>query len=108
MHIDDYQTVAQSYAFYPNSGNEGGELYPVLGLNGEAGEVAEKFKKAMRDGVPDDFTEQVKKELGDCLWYISAIASEMGLKLSAVAQGNLHKLQGRSERGVLSGSGDER
>ena len=78
---------------------------------GEAGEVAEHAKKAIRDDagtVTDERRAAMAKELGDVLWYVSQLASELGLALEDVAQGNIEKLLSRQRRGVLSGSGDER
>jgi NTP pyrophosphatase (non-canonical NTP hydrolase) len=75
-------------------------------LTGEAGEVAEKVKKMVRDGTLD--TEGLKKELGDVLWYLAALASDLGVTLEEVAAGNVTKLRSRAERGVIGGSGDNR
>lgn len=85
------------------------EVYTVLGLCGEAGEVAEKTKKFYRDGLDYEATrEAVRKELGDVLWYLSETARHWGLLLSDVAEGNLAKLRDRRDRGVISGDGDNR
>jgi NTP pyrophosphatase (non-canonical NTP hydrolase) len=86
-------------------------LHWVLGLNGEAGEVAEKVKKIIRDhdGVMTDQDKQeLAKELGDVLWYIAVFAHQMGYQLDDVAMQNLEKLKSRKQRGVLGGSGDNR
>ncbi|MBM2817873.1 MAG: mazG [Parcubacteria group bacterium] len=86
-------------------------IYPVLGLCGETGEIAEKIKKVIRDEVgivSEQKKEEIKKELGDVLWYISQIATELGLSLSDVAKLNIEKLQSRLERNKISGSGDDR
>ena len=85
--------------------------YPALGLAGEAGEVAEHAKKAIRDDagvVSEERRQAMAKELGDVLWYVSQIASELGLELDEIARANLEKLLSRQRWGVLSGSGDER
>jgi NTP pyrophosphatase (non-canonical NTP hydrolase) len=85
--------------------------YPALGLAGEAGEVAEHAKKAIRDDagvVTEERRLAMAKELGDVLWYVSQLASELGLELDQIAHANLEKLLSRQRRGVLSGSGDER
>ena len=85
--------------------------YFVLGLNGEAGEVAEKVKKLIRDDdgvLSDERKELLKKELGDVLWYVAATADEMGLTMSEVAEHTIEKLKSRKERGVLKGDGDTR
>lgn len=80
--------------------------YLALGLNGEAGEVAEHIKKYIRDSHVD--TGAVIKELGDTLWYLARLADELGYTLEEVAELNLLKLADRKERGVIGGSGDER
>lgn len=109
MDMDFYQDAASETANYPSLGHP--VVYPALGLNGEAGEVAEKIKKLMRDkhGVTTvDFCREVEKELGDVLWYVSEIARQLNIKLSAVARTNLCKLASRADRGVIQGEGDNR
>ena len=109
LDINEYQQAARSTAIYPDAGRN--MIYPTLGLAGEAGEVAEKVKKVIRDkaGVFDaDTRTAIAKELGDVLWYVAQIASELDLDLSNVAQGNLDKLADRAQRGQLQGSGDNR
>ncbi len=100
----------QEYAKFFDTGAE----YPVhaktvhvLGLAGEAGEVVEKFKKHLRDGVPMDIAD-LAKELGDILWYVAVVARDHGLHLADIAELNLTKLQSRHDRNVLGGSGDNR
>lgn len=107
--FDAYEQLAGRTARYPGRG-QGALTYPVLGLTGEAGEVAEKLKKILRDrdGVVGDQREAIAKELGDVLWYVAACCHELGVSMSDVAQGNLDKLQSRAQRDVLGGSGDER
>lgn len=109
LSFDDYQALAGSTARYPGRG-EGSLVYPVLGLTGEAGEVAEKVKKIIRDreGVVGDQRDAIAKELGDVLWYVAACCHELGVSMADVAQGNIDKLQSRAARGKLGGSGDER
>jgi NTP pyrophosphatase (non-canonical NTP hydrolase) len=105
----EYQGRSRSTAVYPQAGAN--FVYPTLGLSGEAGEVAEKVKKVLRDrgGRMDDETRAaVEKELGDVLWYVAQLATELGLELGAVAEKNLAKLASRKDRGVLTGSGDDR
>ena len=102
MTFDEYQKFARSTAFYPE---ECKVTYPTLGLCGEAGEVAEKVKKNIRDGKSLD---GVGLELGDVLWYISALADDLGVTLEEVAQANVDKLQSRKDRGKIGGSGDNR
>lgn len=109
MTFDEYQKESRKTAKYPNIGNN--FVYPTLGLCGESGEVAEKIKKVLRDknGFVDEATKaEVAKELGDVLWYLSQIASELGLSLEEVASQNIKKLFSRLERGKLGGSGDNR
>lgn len=84
--------------------------YLVMGLASEAGEVADKFKKAIRDGIPDTekYKEGVTKELGDVLWYVANIARLMGVSLEDVMAKNVEKLALRKKRDCLHGSGDDR
>ncbi len=107
--FNEYQEKARKTAIYPNIGTN--PTYPTLGLCGEVGEVAEKIKKAARDngGVIDEQRRaDLKKELGDVLWYVAALASELKLNLNEIAEGNLEKLVSRQQRDVLKGSGDNR
>lgn len=108
MNFEEYQKLSRKTAVYKR---EHSLVYPTLGLAGESGEVAEKIKKVIRDkdGVVDKKTrEEVKKELGDVLWYISQLATELGLSLNDIAQHNIKKLSSRMKRGKLRGSGDNR
>ena len=108
MELAEYQRLSRRTAEYPR----GAWLaYPALGLAGEAGEVAEHAKKAIRDDagtVTGERRAAMAKELGDVLWYVAQLASELELDLDEIAQANLEKLLSRQRRGVLSGSGDER
>jgi len=109
MDLNSYQQSARVTARYPDVGAN--PIYPTLGLSGEAGEVADKVKKVLRDrgGVFDaTVREELKLELGDVLWYVAQLASELGLSLEEVAEANLAKLASRAARGRLSGSGDHR
>ena len=109
MELNAYQVAARSTARYPDVGSN--PTYPTLGLCGEAGEVADKVKKVMRDrgGVFDDETrEAIKLELGDVLWYVAQLSLELGYDLEQVATANLNKLSSRATRGRLGGSGDDR
>ncbi len=109
MNLNEYQEKARSTAIYPSIDNN--ITYPTLGLCGEAGEVAEKVKKIERDqgGIwSNDNQKDIMKELGDVIWYVANVASEFGLELEDIAQGNIDKLSSRKERGVLKGSGDDR
>lgn len=109
MTFNEYQERARETAVYPE---RFAILYPALKLAGEAGEVAEKVGKRLRDhdgNLSDDqFKAEIAKELGDVLWYISALANDLMLPLGAIAVANLSKLESRKERGVLQGSGDNR
>ena len=100
MTFDEYQKQSKETAIYEHP-----IIYPTLGLCGESGEVAEKVKKHLRDGSSLD---ELKKELGDVLWYISAIASDLKLSLDDIAETNISKLTSRLERGKIQGSGDNR
>lgn len=109
MEIKEYQEKSRKTAVYPDKDNN--FIYPTLGLSGEAGEVSEKIKKVIRDkeGIIDDETrESIKKELGDVLWYVSQIATELGISLDDIAEENIEKLYSRMKRGKLNGSGDNR
>ena len=109
MNFKTYQKKARVTAQYPNLGSN--NIYPTLGLVGEAGEVAEKVKKVIRDknGIFDeDSKKSIKKELGDVLWYLSNLCNEFGFSLDDVALQNLEKLKLRSASGTISGSGDDR
>jgi NTP pyrophosphatase (non-canonical NTP hydrolase) len=109
MRISEYQELSRRTATYPGAGDN--IVYPTLGLAGEAGEVAEKVKKLLRDDdgvLSDERRGALAGELGDVLWYVAQVATEAGLDLEEIAQGNLDKLLSRQRRGVLSGSGDSR
>ena len=109
MDFEEYQKKSRETAIYPNKGSN--FVYPVLGLVGESGEVAEKIKKILRDNngiVDEEKREEIKKELGDVLWYIAQLATELGLSLDEIARFNIKKLQSRKRRNKLHGSGDNR
>ena len=109
MELSDYQARSRATAVYPGAGEN--LVYPALGLGGEAGEVAEKVKKAIRDDggvLTPERRDALAGELGDVLWYVAQVATEAGLDLGEVAAGNLAKLRSRQERAVLQGSGDSR
>ena len=106
--LDMYQKVALTTAIYPR---EQAIIYPTLGLTGEAGEVANKVKKIIRDGSnknDNSMVSEIKSEIGDCLWYIAVLADDIGCKLSDIANTNLIKLANRKEKGTIGGSGDKR
>ena len=106
--LDMYQKVALTTAIYPR---EQAIIYPTLGLTGEAGEVANKVKKIIRDGSDkndDSLVSEIKSEIGDCLWYIAVLASDFNIKLSDIASTNLEKLANRKKNNTIHGSGDAR
>jgi NTP pyrophosphatase (non-canonical NTP hydrolase) len=106
--LDRYQINASSFAQYPE---HIGLLYTILGLAGEVGEVANKVKKIYRDsaGFLTDLTrEDLISELGDVFWYLSAVATEIDIPLSMIAEANILKLTQRQNRGTVGGSGDSR
>jgi len=106
MDFKTYQTKANSTAIYDAKFSI---LYPTLGLAGEAGEVAEKVKKIIRDNKQIvDEKEDIAKELGDVLWYIAAIGRDIGYSLEVIAEMNIEKLSDRKERGKIKGEGDNR
>lgn len=109
MNFSEYQKLSRRTALYPDRDNN--FIYPTLGLTGEAGEVAEKVKKVLRDkgGVMDETTKkEIAKELGDVLWYVAQVATELKLSLDEVASSNIAKLADRQKRNQLAGSGDNR
>jgi NTP pyrophosphatase (non-canonical NTP hydrolase) len=109
--FNSYQQAATGAAIYPGRGTVHGLVYVALKLNGESGEVADKISKIMRDddGVVDETRRNaIVAELGDVLWCVSAVASELGFTLTEVAQHNLAKIADRTARGVIGGDGDNR
>lgn len=109
--LDEYQRKAMNTAIYPDPGLPVGLYYTALGLAGEAGEVANKVKKVIRDngGVLDGQRRlAISREVGGVLWYCAALANELGYTLGDIAADNLDVLASRAERGVISGSGDNR
>ena len=103
--LDMYQKVAKTTAIYPR---EQAIIYPSLGLTGEAGEVANKVKKIIRDGTNQNIIQEISNEIGDVLWYVALLADDIGCKLSDIANDNLIKLENRKKKGTLHGSGDGR
>lgn len=111
MTLKEYDEKAATTAIYKDRGQN--IVYPVLGLAGEAGEVADKLKKMIANTGPASIlTPEQKKaflaEVGDVLWFVSACAYELGSSLEEVAQMNLEKLASRKARGVIQGEGDDR
>jgi NTP pyrophosphatase (non-canonical NTP hydrolase) len=109
MDFRDYQTKSRKTAKYPPIGHP--VIYPVLGLANEAGEVAGKVKKIFRDKdglIGEAEREALKGELGDVLWYLAQVCTELDLSLDEVAEHNIEKLYSRLERGKIGGDGDNR
>lgn len=108
MTLDEYQQKALETAIYSR---EFAIIYPALGMCGEAGEVADKVKKVIRDNG-DEFTAEKKseiaKEIGDVLWYCAPLSDDLGYSLNEIAEMNYTKLKSRQQRGKLGGSGDNR
>jgi NTP pyrophosphatase (non-canonical NTP hydrolase) len=109
MNLNDYQQLALRTAAPKDKKNE--LFHLLLGLCGEAGEIAEKTKKIVRD-QDSDFTkldtDDLAKELGDVLWHVAVIADYFNIPLDEVGEKNIAKLADRLKRGALSGSGDNR
>jgi NTP pyrophosphatase (non-canonical NTP hydrolase) len=109
MNFKDYQTKSRKTAGYPPIGHP--VIYPTLGLVNEAGEVAGKIKKVFRDKggeINEETREALKAELGDVLWYITQVATELDLSLDEIAEYNIAKLYDRLERDKIGGDGDNR
>jgi NTP pyrophosphatase (non-canonical NTP hydrolase) len=109
MDFNEYQQKSRKTALYPAIGHP--VIYPTLGLVNEAGEVAGKIKKVFRDKdghISEDTRQALKAELGDVLWYLAQVSTELGLTLDEVAEANITKLFSRLERGKIGGDGDVR
>lgn len=109
MNFKEYQKKSRKTAIYPNKDNN--FIYTTLGLVGESGEIAEKIKKVIRDGdgtIDDKKREELNKELGDVLWYLSQMATELKISLDDIAEKNIEKLYSRMDRGKIHGNGDNR
>jgi len=109
MDFNDYQTKSRITAKYPAIGHP--VIYPTLGLVNEAGEVAGKIKKVFRDKdgqINSETRDALKAELGDVLWYLAQVATELDLTLDEIAEYNIAKLMDRLERGKIKGDGDNR
>ena len=105
----EYEEAMSWTAIYPNAGKN--IIYPTLGLCGESGEFAEKIKKVIRDShneISMELRELLILELGDVLWYLSALCKELDTDLETVAEANIEKLYSRKDRDMLGGSGDQR
>lgn len=103
MQLNDYQAEAMSFRL--ESANEG---YALAGLVGEVSELYSLIAKAIRDGKQFDFDQNVKKELGDILWFVAAIAADAGFTLEDIGMSNIAKLSARKNKGTIQGSGDNR
>jgi NTP pyrophosphatase (non-canonical NTP hydrolase) len=111
MTFNNFQTNASRSAFYPRVFKNQGLYYTALGLVGEAGEIANKVKKIMRDNngkLTKINKADIFDELGDVLWYCASLADELGVNLEDVAINNINKLADRLKRGKIKGSGDKR
>jgi NTP pyrophosphatase (non-canonical NTP hydrolase) len=109
MDFSTYQAKSRRTAKYPAIGHP--VIYPTLGLANEAGEVAGKIKKIFRDKegqIGEAEREALKGELGDVLWYLAQVCTELDLSLDEVAESNLKKLFDRQARGAIRGDGDKR
>lgn len=107
--FDGYQRASRATAIYPDLGKN--IIFPTLGLAGEAGEVAEKIKKVWRDrnGQPTREDRQaIAKEMGDVLWYVAQLATELHVSLNEIVSRNLEKITGRKRAETLHGAGDDR
>lgn len=110
MDLDSYQRQAQRTAIFPQTLPDFlsvGQVYTVLGQSGESGEIDEKLKKAIREN-DEEYIEDMRDEVGDCLWYLSQVCEEFDWNLGQIAEENIEKLQDRQERGQLTGEGDDR
>lgn len=106
--LDEYQNFAWETSIYPTDMSI---IYPALGLAGETGEVVDKIKKVYRDNdkqFDSEHKKAIAKELGDVLWYAANIATDLGYRLSEIAQMNVDKINSRRERNMMHGEGDER
>lgn len=115
MTLEQYQTAAMEKAIYPDA-----LIYPMLGLQGEVGELSEKLKKYFRDNdyevtiedavteLPAELRYAMALECSDVLWYITAVASDLGYDLEEIAELNIEKLDSRQRRKKIKGSGDFR
>jgi len=107
--FSEYQEACAKTAIYPGRGELYGLIYVALGLSGEAGELANKVKKILRDAkTVEEVRAALTDELGDVLWYAARLASELNTSFSEVARRNIEKLQSRAARGKVTGDGDNR
>ena len=109
MDFNEYQKKAATPSAYPKL--EGPFMFPLVGMGGELGEIFEKVKKLFRDqggNITQEFKDDIKKEIGDVLWYLTMFAQEFDITLEEVAQANLDKCIDRKKRNVVRGDGDNR
>ena len=108
MDMGEYQKLAQAFMIYPEAQKI---TYPILGLVSEAGEIADKYKKIIRDKngkIDDEDRIEMLREIGDVLWYLAAVCTDLNMPLHQAALMNIQKLNSRLERNVIKGSGDNR
>lgn len=108
MTLNDYQKTALETSVYPQ---EYKIIYPALGMVGEAGECCDKIKKVIRDNdcnFTDDKKREIAKEIGDVMWYCSALANDLGFSLETICEMNIEKLKSRQKRGMISGNSNNR
>ena len=110
MDMISYQLESKKTAIYPDHGTGciNALAYCTLGLCGEAGEVANKIKKLMRDEDTLALRLKITQEMGDVLWYLAQLATEMDVTLDVIATQNLGILRERAEKNKLHGEGDDR
>ena len=108
LELNDYQKAALATAIYPQ---EKKIIYPLIGLAGETGEVADKIKKEIRDRDSEfgtDSRREIAKEIGDVMWYLASLANDLGYTLDDIARMNIEKIQSRQHRDKIHGDGDNR
>jgi NTP pyrophosphatase (non-canonical NTP hydrolase) len=108
MNFEDYKEKAKKTAIYPK---KSGIFYTALGLAGEAGEIANKVKKIIRDdnnSISLERRTELINELGDVLWYVAMMCDELYVDMDDVARWNLEKLEKRQKENKLKGEGDKR
>ena len=111
MDFNEYQKKSRKHAFYPNQNTPESFRYLIYGVTGEAGELAEHFKHALRDEndeISSERRDKIIKELSDILWYLANICTELGVDFNQIPKTGLEKIEERVKRGTLSGEGDSR
>ena len=111
MDFDEYQQLAARTGFYGTEDRKYVLMYLCMGIAGEAGEVIEKMKKVVRNDkgvVSEEKRQDIKKEIGDVLWYLSQLARALELSFGDIAASNIQKLADRAARGVIKSEGDTR